>query len=246
MNILAKPLGYLLSGIFSLVGNYGIALIILTVIVKICLYPLYKRQILSTAGMADIQPKIKDLQNKYRNDQAMLNQKMQELYKEENIKPMAGCLPMIIQLIIIWALFALVRNPIAYISTNDMMFASHESFLWINDLAQPDPWILPILAGFATFVSSFLQQRNGGMPGTQPGGQGKGMTIIMTYAFPILIIWLAKTYPAGLALYWFVSQFIQIFYNMRFSVLRRRMAEEKMNKKHPKRKPVRAGEGVRR
>ena len=240
MNFLAKPLGAFLYLIYSVVGNYGIALIILTVIVKLLLYPGYKKQTLSTAGMADLQPKIKEIQNRYRNDQQTMNQKMQELYKKEHISPMSGCLPMAIQLIVIWALFALVRNPINYITNDNMIFASHESFLWIKDLSQPDPWVLPILAGVATFVASYLSSKAGSMP-----NQGGAMNVIMKYILPIMIIWLAKTYPAGLAMYWFISQFIQIFYNLRFAKLRQKLAEEKANANKKVRKPVRAGEGVR-
>ena len=83
MGLLAKPLGWLLTLLYDLVGNYGICLIIVTLIVKLALYPVYKKQIFSTAGMMDIQPKMQELQRKYANDKETLNQKMAELYKEE-------------------------------------------------------------------------------------------------------------------------------------------------------------------
>ena len=150
---------------------------------------------------------------------------------------------MLIQMIIIMGLFALVRNPINYVASEKMVFASHESFLWINDLAQPDPWILPILAGVATFIATYMSQKTGAMPGQQQSG---AMNIVMRFIFPILILWLARTYPAGLALYWFISQVIQIFYNIRFGVLRRKMREQREQANKKVRRPVRAGEGVRR
>ena len=81
-----------------------------------------------------------------------------KLYKEEHFNPMGGCLPMLIQMPIIMGLFALLRNPMQYINGDGMLFAVHESFLWIMDLSQPDKWILPLLAGAATFLSFFIKQ----------------------------------------------------------------------------------------
>ena len=98
--ILATPLGWILTWLYDMVGNYAIALIILTVIVKLCLYPFYKKQILSTAGMSEMGPKLQAIQRQYADDKEMMNQKMTELYKEEGVNPMAGCLPMIIQMIV--------------------------------------------------------------------------------------------------------------------------------------------------
>ena len=121
-------------------------------------------------------------------------------------------------------------------SSEKMVFAIHESFLWIEDLAQPDPWILPILAGLATFASFFFQHN------PSQGGANDIMQKMMKYVFPIMIMWLAKSYPAGLALYWFVSQFLQIFFNLRFDMLKKKQMEEKNGSR--KRKPVRAGKGV--
>ena len=140
MGLLAKPLGWLLTLLYDLVGNYGICLIIVTLIVKLALYPVYKKQIFSTAGMMDIQPKMQELQRKYANDKETLNQKMAELYKEEGFNPMGGCLPMIVQMFVIMGLFGLLRNPMLYIADESMYFAIHEKFLWIQDLSQPDLW----------------------------------------------------------------------------------------------------------
>ena len=79
--------------------------------------------------------------------------KLQELYKEEGINPAGGCLPMLIQMPIIFGLFALLRNSMLYLNeSSEMLFAVYESFLWLSDVSQPDKWILPILAGIATYV----------------------------------------------------------------------------------------------
>ena len=93
LGVIAKPMGLLLDLLYGFIGNYGISIIIFTVFVKLCLYPLYIKQTKSTAMMSEMQPKIKALQNKYGNDQETLNIKMQELYKEEKFNPMGGCLP---------------------------------------------------------------------------------------------------------------------------------------------------------
>ena len=231
MGIIAKPLGFLLTWLYSLFGNYGISLIILTVAIKLVMYPLYAKQIKSTANMSALQPKIQEIQQKYSKDQAMMNEKLQELYAKEGFSMYGGCLPMIIQMVVITGLFALLRNPMAYIETDEMLLAIHESFLWIPDLAQPDKWILPIIAGIATFVAFAFSQTS--QP-TANAAQMKIMTSMMKYIFPIMILLMARSYPAGLAIYWAGSQTVQIFYNIRFSKLKKKIKEEQ-NKKNKKR-----------
>ena len=232
MGIIAKPIGYLLALIYRLVGNYGISLIILTVIVKLVLYPMYAKQIKSTANMSDMSEKAKEIQNRYANDKEKMNEEMQKLYAETGFNPMSGCLPMLIQFPIIMGLFALLRNPMKYMPDDPtLMFANHESFLWIKDLAQPDLWILPIAAGLATF---FAFSMNSAMNMTQPGanpGQQKAMNAIMKYFFPLSILWLARSYPAGLAIYWAGGPFMQIFFNLRINKIREEMKVEKEKKK---------------
>ena len=225
MGIIAVPLGYLLTFIYNLVGNYGISLIILTVLVKLILYPLYFRQIKSTASMSSLQPKMKAIQEKYKNDKEKMNEEMAKLYKNENFNPMGGCLPMLIQLPIIWGLFTLLRNPIKYIADEKMIFAVHQSFLWIKDLGQPDLWILPIAAAVSTYISFAMTQQLTGQNEIM-GGQGKSMNMMMKYFFPLSILWLARAYPAGLAIYWAGGQFIQIFFNIRMNKFRAKLKEE--------------------
>ncbi len=232
MGIIAKPIGYLLALIYKLVGNYGISLILLTVIVKLVLYPLYAKQIKSTANMSDMSEKAKEIQNRYANDREKMNEEMQKLYAETGFNPMSGCLPMLIQFPIIMGLFALLRNPMKYMPNDpSLMFANHESFLWIKDLAQPDLWILPIAAGLATFFAfSMNSAMNMQQPGANPGQQ-KAMNAIMKYFFPLSILWLARSYPAGLAIYWAGGQFMQIFFNLRINKIKDQMNAEKEKKK---------------
>ena len=232
MTIFAKPIGYLLMGIYKLVGNYGLSLIILTLIVKLALYPLYAKQMKSSAGMQEMSAKAQDIQRRYADDREKMNEEMQKLYSETGFNPMSGCLPMLIQFPIIMGLFALLRNPIKYMPAGaTMMFANHESFLWIKDLAQPDMWVLPIAAGLSTF---FAFSMNSSMTMQQPGasaGQNKAMNAIMKYFFPLSILWLARSYPAGLAIYWAGGQFMQIFFNLRMNKVREKMNKEQEQKK---------------
>ena len=175
--------------------------------------------------MSEMQPKIKAIQNKYGNDQEMMNIKMQELYKEEKFNPMGGCLPMLIQMPIIMGLFALLRNPMRYITKDSMIFAFHEPFLWIKDLSQPDPWILPIIAGVATFIA-FTMNRMLQDTGSDAANQSAAMMKMMQYIFPVMILWMARSFPAGLALYWAVSQIIQIGFNIHLQTMRKKIKRE--------------------
>lgn len=223
LGIIANPLGILLDLLYSVINNYGITIIVFTVIVKLCLYPLYIKQTKSTAKMSEVQPKMQALQRKYANDKETLNIKMAELYKEEKFNPMGGCLPMLIQMPIIMGLFALLRNPMMYMNDNSMIFAYHEPFIWIADLSQPDLWILPIIAGVATFISFSMTQA---LSDTEANHQMNGMMKMMKYIFPIMILWMARSFPSGLALYWAVSQVIQIFFNIHMASIRKKLKRE--------------------
>lgn len=222
LGIIAKPMGWLLGLLYGFIQDYGITIILFTIIVKVCIYPLYIKQTKSMAKMQDVQPKMQALQKKYANDKETLNIKMSELYKEEKFNPMGGCLPMLIQMPIIMGLFALLRNPMMYISDSSMIFAFHESFLWIEDLSQPDPWILPIIAGIGTFISFTMNQALS----DNTNAQSAGMMKMMKYLFPIMILWMARAFPSGLALYWAVSQVIQIFFNIHMASIRKKMKRE--------------------
>lgn len=237
MGILASPLGYLLTWLYDFIGSYGVAVLVLTIIIKVALYPVYAKQLKTSMNMTKMQPKIKEIQQKYAKDRNLMNEKMAELYKEEGGSMYGGCLPMLVQMIVIMGLFTLFRNPMNYIKSDEMLFAIHESFLWIQDLAQPDKWILPIIAGAATFIAyNFSQTSQMGGPNAD---QMKIMNKLMKYVFPVMILLMARSYPAGLAIYWSGSQIIQIFYNIRFASVRKK-ANEEAKKKKVKKKTVKA------
>lgn len=229
LGVIAKPLGWLLSLLYGFIDNYGITIIVFTIIVKLCLYPLYIKQTKSMARMSEVQPKMAALQRKYANDKETLNIKMAELYKEEKFNPMGGCLPMLIQMPIIMALFALLRKPMSYMNDDSMLFAVHEKFLWIMDLSQPDKWILPILAGIATFIAFSLNQQQTDQ--SAAAAQMNGMTKMMKYIFPIMIVWMGRSFPAGLAVYWALGQVMQIFFNLHLKTVRQKIKDESNKKK---------------
>ena len=202
----ATIIGYPVQWIYSLINNYGITIIIVTILVRLCLIPLYAKQMKNSAKMSAMQSKQKEIQARYANDRVKMNEEINALYQKEGISPMSGCLPLIIQLPIIWGLFALLRNPLQYMTSTNMIAAVHESFLWIPDLSQPDSWILPIIAGLTTYLTSIL-----GMSMTASGqAQSNGMMNSMKYFMPIMIFLMGRSFPAGLALYWAIGNCVQI------------------------------------
>ena len=172
--------------------NYGLAIIIMTIIVKILLYPLTKKQIESTKAMMAMQPKMKAIQEKYKNDKQRLNMELANLYKQENVNPLAGCLPLLVQMPFIIGIFFGIRY-FHYVGTSN--------FLWIQSISNPDPmYILPVLSALTTFVQSKQT-----MPDTS-SAQNK----MMLYFMPLFIGYISFSFPAGLVLYWVVMNLMQI------------------------------------
>ena len=232
--IVAVPLGYVLKALYGLLGNYALTIVVFTVIIRLIILPLYAAQMRSTAQMAEIQPLVKEIQTKYANDRETMGEKMQELYAEHKVRPAMGCLPLLIQLPIIWGLFGLLRNPLTYLGDDStMVLAVHEPMLWVNDLCQPDTIILPIIAGIATFVSMKFSMSTSS--GAMEGPTGSTMKV-MQYFTPVMIAWMGTTLPAGLTLYWIVSYIFQIFQIKITRTLNSRNKTKKKKKK--KRKTV--------
>ena len=176
----------------------------MTVIIRLIILPLYSMQLKSNEQMMAVQPKIKEIQAKYKDNPEKMNEKLQEIYEEHKIRPAMGCLPLLIQLPIIWGLFALLRNPMDYIANSDMVIAVHESFFWIHDLTQPDLWILPIIAGVATYISMRITTVS------QGNNPANATMKAMQYFMPVMIVWMGRTLPAGLCMYWIMSYIFQI------------------------------------
>ena len=199
----ARIIGYPFQWIYSFLHDYGLTIIIVTLIVRLCLLPLYAKQIKNTSKQAELQSQIKDIQTRFANNRERMNQEMNDLYAKAGISPMSGCLPLIIQLPIIYGMFAILRNPLTYMTANEMIAAVHESFLWVTDRSQPDPWILPIIAGLTTYLTSAASMAS-------QGSAANGMMASMKYFMPIMIFLMARSFPAGLSLYWTVGNLVMI------------------------------------
>jgi len=229
--VFAKPLAMLLFWLYGIVGNYGIAIIIFTLIVRTILFPLYNSQMKQSAMMTELQPELQKLQKQYGGDKEKYNQKVMEFYQETGMNPAKGCLPLIIQMPILFGLFAALRSPLDYYTNNtEAILAIHQSFLWIQDLSQPDKWILPILAGITTYFSYEITMNM--------NPQTANSMKIMKYIFPLMIVWWGRSFPAGLTLYWFVGTlYMCIQQKVVLSKIKRdrlkREEEKKYREEHP-------------
>lgn len=176
MNILSNALGHVLRIIFELVQNYGLSIILFTILVKVLLLPLTIKQTKSTKAMQDIQPKIQEIQTKYKDKPEKQQQEIMKIYTEAKINPLAGCLPLLIQMPILIALFSVLREPVTYgVFADQAQFVNAaKGFLWIKDLTTPD-YILAILSGATTFLMQTLM-----MPKDQQQGSMKIMTYVMS------------------------------------------------------------------
>ena len=178
-------------------GGYGMGIIVFTIIVRIVILPLMIFQTRSMKKTQEIQPQLKALQKKYSSrDQetmAKLREEQQKLYSEAGVNPVAGCLPMVVQLPIIWALYQAIFRT-------DVLRSGH--FLWLQ-LGSRDPYlILPILAAIFTFLSSWLMMKG------QP--ESNTMTTMMTVTTPVIIFITALNLPSALSLYWVVTNAFQV------------------------------------
>ncbi len=218
MTFIGNLLGSLMKLIFDfvsgigteneLISYYGITIIITTIIFKLILLPISLHQNKSTKKMNELQPKIQEIQKKYKNDPQTQQAKLAELYKEYNYNPMSGCLILLIQFPIIIAMFNVLRNPVQFVFRDPAIYESiNKGFLWIPNLEQPDPyiWGLPLLAGLTTYLQSrFMNASTGSNP--QVESTQRFMNVFIT----VMIFMAARSFPAGLSLYWVVSNIVQI------------------------------------
>ncbi|MCL2916298.1 membrane protein insertase YidC [Shewanella corallii] len=191
---LAVPIYKLLMFFQSIVGNWGVAIILITLTVRGALYPLTKAQYTSMAKMRNLQPKLQEMKERYGDDRQKMGQAMMELYKKEKVNPMGGCLPILLQMPIFIALYWVLLESVEL---------RHAPFmLWINDLSVQDPYyVLPILMG----VSMYVMQKMQPMAPTMDPMQVKMMQW-MPVVFTVFFLW----FPAGLVLYWLVGNLVAI------------------------------------
>lgn len=178
------------------IPNYGLAIIAFTILVKFCLFPLTKMQMSSMSAMQELQPRIKEIQERYKDKPEKAQEKVMKLYNDKKVNPMAGCLPLLIQMPIIFALFSSLRKMFDPVNHPSFVDISKANFLWIDNLGLPDPIILPILVAVATFGQQYMSSM------TTAGGSNESTQKTMLIIMPLFVGWITRTLPAGLAIYW--------------------------------------------
>jgi len=188
----AKPIFYVLRFIHDYVGNYGVTIILLTCMIKLLFVPLQYKSYKSMKMMRAIQPKIKEVQEKYKGDRDRLNKELMKLYRDQKVNPLGGFLPMFLQMPVFISLFNVLYMTI------DLRQAPF--MLWVHDLSVQDPfYVLPVLMG----VTMFIQQKI--TPNTMDPTQAKIMLVL-----PIGMTFLFINFPAGLVLYWLTNNTLTI------------------------------------
>ncbi|MFD2165795.1 membrane protein insertase YidC [Thalassotalea euphylliae] len=191
--MISQPLFWLLLKIQSVVSNWGVAIIIITIIVKGLMYPLTKAQYTSMAKMRELQPKMNSLKERFGDDRQKMSQAMMELYRKEKVNPAGGCLPILIQMPIFLALY--------WVFLESVELRHAEFGLWLTDLSSKDPYyVLPILMGISMFVMQKMT------PMTVQDPMQQKMMQYMPVVFTVFFFW----FPSGLVLYWFISNVISI------------------------------------
>jgi len=208
VDIIAKPCLWFMNFIYRFIPNYGIAIIILTIITRMMFWPLATKSYKSMNDMRKLQPLMKELREKYKDDKARMNQETMALYKTYKINPMGGCLPMVIQLPVFFALYRMLYQAIEL---------RHAPFFgWINDLSAPDrlfefgfkipfmeaPYGIPVLT-LIMGATMLLQQKMSPAPGDPT--QAKMMMLM-----PIVFTFIFINFPSGLVLYWLISNLVSI------------------------------------
>jgi YidC/Oxa1 family membrane protein insertase len=194
-NDLLKAFGSVLESLHHATGSYGLAIIIITVAIRVVVWPLTQAQVTSMRRMQQLQPELKRLQDRYKNDKERLNQETMRLWRENRVNPAAGCLPMVVQLPFLWAIYDVLEH---------YQYHGVTSFLWLPNLTHPDPvFLIPVLGGLTTFWQTKISM-------VATPGQSASQQMMMTYLMPVFIAYIFWRLPAGVGLYWVVSNFFGI------------------------------------
>ncbi len=232
--IFTFPIFNALMLLYHLFGDFGLSIIVLTLIIKLVLFPLTLQQLKSMKATQALQPQLAEIRRKYGKDQQAQALAMQALYKEYGINPAAGCLPLLIQLPVLYGLFYALSDVVRSTGTATQKLHNLNSILypfvphftsfptielnwftfinasWHISLANPDPThILPVLAGLATFVQLRMSQPKAGATTANANDPTAQSMKTMQYIMPLITVFFGWTFPAGLALYWTVSSVFQ-------------------------------------
>lgn len=200
---ISKLILKLLTWIYTVIPNWGFSIIILSIILKIVLAPLTHKGTKSTHKMKTVQPLVKAVQERYKDNPKKAQQEVMKLYKEHGVSPLGGCLPLLLQFPILFALYPVLQSAIALRNANFIF--------WIKDLASPDPYyILPIIMGIAMFLQQKLMAQKP-TPDMDEKQQAQMKTQkMMMYGMPIFLVFIFKSFPAGLVLYWLSYNLLSI------------------------------------
>jgi len=192
LTVIAKPIFWLLEQIYSYVANWGWAIVLLTVLIKLIFFPLSAASYKSMARMKEVQPRLMNLREQFKGDPQKLNRAMMDLYKQEKINPLGGCLPVVVQIPVFIALY--------WVLLSSVEMRNAPWILWIKDLSVPDPYfILPVIMAVSMFVQTKLNP-------TPPDPLQAKIMMWMPIVFSVMFFF----FPAGLVLYWVVNNILSI------------------------------------
>ncbi len=194
---LMVPVINFLNTLYRFTGNYGWAIILFTLLTRVILFPLMRKQFHSMAKMQQIQPQLKTIQKRFKDDKQLLQKKMMELYKKEGVNPMGGCLPMFVQLPILILLWRAIMYSAEQIHLSP-------GFLWVSDLSLRDPYFILVIV--TTAIMMLQQKLMKPMTATDGGGSQK----YMGYIFPLFMAFFLYNFPAGLWLYYLLTTLFQV------------------------------------
>ncbi|SQB97728.1 inner membrane protein translocase component YidC [Helicobacter fennelliae] len=205
----AKPVFVLLDWLYSIFGNWGWAIIGLTIIVRIILFPLSYKGIMSMQKLKDLTPKMKEIQEQYKGNPQKLQMHMMQLYKKHGANPLGGCLPLLLQIPVFFAIYRVLYNAVE--------LKSSEWIFWIHDLSVMDPYlVLPILMGLSMYIQQALT------PSTLDPMQARIFKLL-----PIIFTIFFITFPAGLVLYWTINNIFAILMQIMINkIIDKRRAEQ--------------------
>ena len=220
--VLYKPLFNLFVGLYNIIPGHdlGLVILVLTIIVRLVLYPLTSSSIKAQKALSDLQPKLNDIKNQFPNDKQKQAQATMDLYKNNKVNPLASCLPLLVQLPLLLALFWVLRDGLASkdLAQNLYSFVHNPGILngrsfGIIDLSVPS-YVLAVISGAAQFIQTKMMSTKHSPKGAGEGAKDEDMAAAMNkqmlYMMPILTVIIGIKLPAGLSLYWFFSTVLMI------------------------------------
>lgn len=234
MSLLYNLFGKILYWIYQFVGNYGLAIVIFAILAKVIQIPITAKQIKMQESNNEIMPKIEALKVKYKNNQQKLSEEMMKVYQEYGVNPLGGCLPLILQLVLVIVLFGIVRAPEKYVFVNGGVEAASGSFLWISNMMLSPSQIyaqsgigpqlfLSLILPLITVVSTVVMQRQSMGAQQQEGSMGMTMRM-MNLMLPLMIAVFSFSYTPALCLYWSITTILQI---IQHAVMRKEIKAER-------------------